>query len=366
MNHPTSHQSYQAMTNQLRLIFWETTTVCNLKCIHCRACAAADRSPEELTLGQSRVLLDEIASFSKPVIVLSGGEPLMRDDIFDIASYGNSLGLRMVLATNGTPVTPEVAGKLRDVGIQRLSVSIDGVDSTTHDAFRGIPGAFDEALRGIDNIKNAGIPFQINTTVARHNLDQLPAMHELAVSLGACALHLFLLVPTGCGAEISDSQMLMPDQYESVLNWIYDTAKTSPLNLKATCAPHYFRIMRQRAKAEGIKITPETHGFEAMTKGCLAWTAVCFISYKGDVQPCGYFQKSAGNVLETPFKQIWENSSLFSELRDPTLITGKCGHCEYLRVCGGCRARAYEETGDYLSEEPYCSYAVSPREKREN
>lgn len=359
MNHSTDHHPHGSNISQLRLVFWETTTVCNLKCIHCRACAAADRSPEELTLAQSKALLDEIASFAKPVIVLSGGEPLMREDIFDIASYGSSIGLRMVLATNGTSITPEIAQRLRIVGIQRLSVSLDGIDVETHDSFRGIRGAFIEALQGIENIKAAGLPFQINTTVAKHNLEQLPLLHELAVKLGACALHLFLLVPTGCGAEISDSQMLRPDQYENVLNWIYDTAKTSPLNLKATCAPHYFRVMRQRAKAEGIKITPETHGLEAMTKGCLAGTSVCFISYRGDVQPCGYFQKSAGNVLKTPFRQVWENSELFKELRDPSLLTGKCGHCEYLRVCSGCRARAYEETGDYLSEEPYCSYVPS-------
>lgn len=356
MSNLTAHHSQGSSTNQLRLVFWETTTVCNLKCVHCRACAAANRSPEELTLDQSRDLLDEIASFAKPVIVLSGGEPLMREDIFDIASYGSKLGLRMVLATNGTSVTPEVAAKLRDVGIQRLSVSLDGIDPATHDSFRGIPGAFVDALDGIENMKTAGLPFQVNTTVSKHNLEQLPQLHELAVSLGACALHLFLLVPTGCGAEISDSQMLRPDQYENVLNWIYDTSKTSPLNLKATCAPHYFRVMRQRAKVEGVKITPETHGLEAMTKGCLAGTAVCFVSYKGDVQPCGYFQKSAGNVLRTPFKQIWEEADLFGELRDPSLLTGKCGCCEYLRVCSGCRARAYEESGDYLSEEPYCSY----------
>lgn len=301
-------------------------------------------------------MLSRIASFAKPVVVLSGGEPLVRDDIFNIARFGSDLGLRMVLATNGTTVDTAIARKMLEAGIQRVSISIDGADASTHDTFRGLPGAFDAALRGIDCCKSAGMPVQINTTVAKHNLDQLPKILELAVSIGACALHLFLLVPTGCGKEISGRQMISPSEYEDVLKWLYDASKGSTINVKATCAPHYFRVMRQRAKVEGIKITPETHGLEAMTKGCLAGSAVCFVSYKGDVYPCGYFPVSAGNVLETPFEEIWNSSELFASLRDTSLLKGKCGNCEYAGVCGGCRARAYAETGDYLDEEPYCIY----------
>lgn len=340
----------------LRLVFWETTTSCNLKCIHCRASAAECRSPEELTTEQSYALLKDIAEFAKPVIVLSGGEPLVRDDIYDIASFGNSLGLRMVLATNGTSLNTETVKKLMQSGIQRISVSLDGADAEKHDAFRGVSGAFVSALNGIQCAIAEGLPVQINTTVARHNYEQIQQIYDLAISVKACALHLFLLVPTGCGKEITDTEMIAPEQYENVLNWLYDTSKTSPINLKATCAPHYFRVMRQRARAEGIKITPETHGLEAMTKGCLAGSAVCFISYRGDVYPCGYFPVSAGNVLETPIRTIWEESELFRQLRDPSLLEGKCGVCEYARVCSGCRARAYAETGNYLQEEPYCVY----------
>ncbi len=201
------------------------------------------------------------------------------------------------------------------------------------------------------------MPVQINTTVAKHNLHQLPAILDLAVAIGACALHLFLLVPTGCGKEISGREMISPQEYEEVLNWLYDASKTAPINLKATCAPHYFRVMRQRAKAEGIKITPETHGMEAMTKGCLAGSAVCFVSYKGDVYPCGYFPRERGQrARRRRLSTIWRESELFAELRDPSLLKGKCGRCEYARVCGGCRARAYAETGDFLDEEPYCVY----------
>lgn len=340
----------------LRLVFWETTTSCNLKCIHCRASAAECRSPEELTTDQSYALLREIASFAKPVIVLSGGEPLVRDDIFDIASYGSSLGLRMVLATNGTTLDAKIVNKLKESGIQRISVSIDGADAERHDSFRGVAGAFESALNGIHCANVEGLPVQINTTIARHNYHQIQQIYDLAISLNACALHLFLLVPTGCGKEITDTEMIAPDQYENVLNWIYDTSKTSSINLKATCAPHYFRVIRQRAKAEGIKITPDIHGLEAMTKGCLAGSAVCFVSYKGDVYPCGYFPVSAGNVITTPMRDIWTQSELFRQLRDHSLLEGKCGICEYARVCSGCRARAYGETGNYLGEEPYCIY----------
>lgn len=350
------HHHSSGNSPQLRLLFWETTTSCNLKCIHCRASAVDYRDPRELTLPQSRALLDQLTECGNPVVVLSGGEPLVRPDIFDIASYGTSKGLRMVLATNGTTVDAEISRRLAESGIQRVSVSIDGADSNSHDAFRGVPGAFEGAMNGISALKDAGIPVQINTSVTRQNLDQLPGVLQLAQYVGAVALHLFLLVPTGCGKEIAESEMITPEQYEEVLNWLYDRTKDSLINLKATCAPHYYRILRQRAAADGIKITPQTYGMDAITKGCLAGSAVCFVSYKGDVYPCGYFPVSAGNVLETPFKQIWEKSELFESLRDESLLEGKCGCCEFVRVCGGCRARAYAETGNYLSEEPYCAY----------
>jgi heme b synthase len=339
-----------------RLIFWETTAACNLKCIHCRASAVDFRSPDDLSAEESFGLLDRIASFSKPVIVLSGGEPLLREDIYDIAAHGTSLGLRMVLATNGTLVTPAVARRLREVGIQRISVSIDGASASTHDEFRGQPGAFLAALAGIENAKAAGIPFQINTTITKHNLEEIPEILKMAVRIGAVALHVFLLVPTGCGKQIADEEMITPEQYEDVLNWLYDKSKETPMSLKATCAPHYFRIMRQRAAEEGARISAEEHGFDAMTKGCLAGTGVCFVSQKGDVYPCGYLPVSAGNVRETPFDEIWRSSELFRVLRDESLLEGKCGPCEFKNICGGCRARAYAETGNYLTEEPYCVY----------
>lgn len=339
-----------------RLIFWETTTGCNLKCMHCRATAADFRSSDDLTTEESFAMLGSIAAYARPVVVLSGGEPLMREDIFEIAAYGTSLGLKMALGTNGTLITPDVADQLKTSGIQRISISIDGSTAKYHDAFRRVPGAFAAALEGIENCKRAGIPYQINTSVTKSNLDQLPAILSLAERLGSSALHLFLLVPTGCGKEIAEEEMITPDQYEEILNWFYDKSKETSINLKATCAPHYFRIMRQRAAKDGIKITPETHGFEAVTKGCLAGTGVCFISHKGEVFPCGYLPVKAGSIRETGFGDIWENSEVFQKLRDDSLLNGKCGNCVFKKVCGGCRARAFANNADYLSEEPFCAY----------
>jgi heme b synthase len=301
-------------------------------------------------------LIDQISSFAKPVFILSGGEPLVRTDLFRIAVYARSKGLKVALATNGTLVTEELAGRMAESGIQRVSISIDGADASSHDDFRRMPGAFDAALRGAEHVWSAGIPFQINTTVTKRNIGQLSRILDLAVDRHAAALHLFLLVPTGCGKEIADDEMIEPQEYESVLNWFYDQSKIAGIGLKATCAPHYFRIMRQRAKIEGTKITPETHGMEAMTKGCLAGSAVCFISHTGEVYPCGYLPVSAGNIRDQHFRNIWDNAQIFRELRDEDNLRGKCGGCEFRRVCMGCRARAYSYSGNYLDPEPFCVY----------
>ncbi|MDO8724940.1 MAG: heme b synthase [Candidatus Methanoperedens sp.] len=337
-----------------RLIAWELTNACNLACIHCRASAIKDPAPDELSTAEAKHFVDELIEY-KPIIILTGGEPLLRKDVYDIAQYASGHGLRVVLATNGTLLTPDIARHLKEVGIQRVSISIDGSTKETHDIFRGEPGAFDGAMLGINMLKNEGISFQINTTITKRNLTQIPNIYDLALELGASALHIFLLVPTGRGEEI-ESEEIPPEEYERVLNWFYDKSRTSPIQLKATCAPHYFRIMRQRAKEEGIKITRETHGLEAMTKGCLGGSGFCFISSTGNVYPCGYLPALAGNIRQKPFKMIWEKSKVFNDLRDPGMLKGKCGDCEYRAVCGGCRARAYASTGDYLEEEPYCMY----------
>lgn len=235
---------------QPRLIFWELTTGCNLRCIHCRATAQELSSPLDLPTPKALNLIDQISQRSLPILVLSGGEPLYRKDVFEIARYATDRGLPVALATNGTLVTPEVAEKIRRAGVRRVSISLDGAEAATHDTFRGIPGSFAAALRGMKNLEDVGVPVQINTTIARHNAHQLPQILDLAIRLGAVALHTFLLVPVGCGVEIAEQQMVPADEYERILNWFYDREKEGNLELKATCAPHYFRVRKQRQVEE--------------------------------------------------------------------------------------------------------------------
>jgi AdoMet-dependent heme synthase len=384
-----------------RLIFWEVTKGCNLRCIHCRATATELSSPLDLPTTNALNVIKQVSQYALPILVLSGGEPLFRADIFELARFATECGLRVALATNGTLVTKEIARKIVDAGVRRVSISLDGSNAATHDAFRGIPGAFDATLRGFRNLKELGMSVQINMSIARHNAHELPAVLEMAKSLGADALHTFLLVPVGCGVDIAESQMVPADEYERILNWFYDRAQEGGIELKATCAPHYFRVARQRRAAEkrtassmpgghiaaetprpgeigptemtmpgstGIALHPHgaprgngnpgghPGGMHAMTKGCLAGSGVCFISHVGEVYPCGYLPVVAGDLRRQSFPEIWENSKVFRELRDPGNLKGKCGRCEFRNICLGCRARAYAATGDYLAEEPFCVY----------
>ena len=339
----------------LRLVAWEVTRTCNLACIHCRA-AALDRPYEnELTTAECFKLLDEIQTFASPIIILTGGEPLLRPDIFEIAAYGNQKGFRMTMAVNGTILSADKTRRMQDAGIQRISISLDGATAASHDAFRQVPGAFEGALRGVQYAREAGLDFQINTTITQRNLEELPAIQELTISLGAVAHHIFLLVPMGRGKDLAE-QGINAEQYEETLHWFYEQRDRTPLQLKATCAPHYYRILRQRARSEGREVSFNTFGLDAMTRGCLGGVGFAFISHVGQVQPCGYLELNCGNIREQSFREIWENSTIFRDLRDFGKYRGKCGGCEYVKVCGGCRARAYESTGDYLAEEPLCLY----------
>ncbi|MGA3054491.1 MAG: radical SAM protein [Candidatus Korobacteraceae bacterium] len=392
--HPAAIKQYTP-----RLIFWEVTKGCNLRCIHCRATATELMSPADLPTDKALDIISQIADFGNPILVLSGGEPLYRHDIFQLAEYATSRGLRVALATNGTLVTKGVAQKIKQSGIKRVSISLDGSDAHTHDSFRGIPGAFDAAVYGMRNLQALGVSVQINTTIARHNAHQLPAVLDLARSLGADALHTFLLVPVGCGVDIAAEQMVAPEEYERMLNWFYDQSLQGGIELKATCAPHYFRVARQRKAADrlagreqvvapapsaheigptdmtmpgstGINLKPaggppvghtghpggHPGDMNAMTKGCLAGTGVCFISHEGEVFPCGYLPAIAGDLRKQSFAEIWNDSDVFAQLRDDDNLKGKCGCCEFRHVCMGCRARAYAATGDFLAEEPFCVY----------
>ncbi len=338
-----------------RMIAWEVTRSCNLSCVHCRAASHLGPYPGELSTDECLRLIDDIAGVSRPVIILTGGEPLMRPDIFEIASYGTQKGLRMVMATNGTLVDDSSVRKMIASGIQRVSISIDGPDAKSHDDFRRQPGAFAGAMRGIDVMKKAGLEFQINTTITNTNLHQIKDIHEMVLQSGAAAHHIFLLVPTGRGKDLA-AQAITAADYEETLMWFHQQSLTSEIQLKATCAPHYFRIMHQN-KPAGEKPARKAGGhFHESTRGCLGGITFCFISHVGQVQPCGYLELDCGNVQRQSFGEIWEGSEVFCNLRDYGKYGGKCGRCEFIKVCGGCRARAYEETGDYLAQEPLCLY----------
>jgi heme b synthase len=353
----------------LRLLFWETTAACNLQCVHCRRLDVSMRmSRDDLDTEQALAMIRSLPRTGQPILVFSGGEPLMRGDLFDLAGAAREVGLPIALATNGTIMNDDVADRVVNVGFRRVSMSFDGPDPATHDRFRGIDGAFASTVRGFQLLRQRGMSMQINTTVSQHNVRKLDAMYELALNLGADALHIFMLVPVGCGMELSEAVMLNDSEYEAALNWIYDRSQEGKLHMKATCAPHYFRIMRERAKAEGRAMPsrpgsgapgsghPGGEGMSAVTKGCLAGQAICFVSHTGEVFPCGYLPVSSGNVKTTPLPDIWRDSRVFADLRDDDKLAGKCGLCEYKKVCMGCRARAYAETHNYLAEEPNCGH----------
>ena len=340
---------------ELRMVAWELTRSCNLACVHCRASAEQGPYPGELSKEEVLRVMDGIAVIGKPVIIMTGGEPLLRADIFDLARYGTDKGFRMVMATNGTLLTDGIVKEMKASGIQRVSISLDGPNAETHDAFRMATGSFAGSLRGIERLKKGGIEFQINTTITQINLHLVSDILRLAVDLGAVAHHIFLLVPTGRGKELQDQEISALD-YEKTLGWFYEQKDQVPLQLKATCAPHYYRILRQRAKKEGKTVTSKEYGLDAMTRGCLGGVSFCFISHVGQVQPCGYLELNSGNVRERSFQEIWANSEVFQSLRNTDGYQGKCGRCEFRKVCGGCRARAYETSGDYMAEEPYCIY----------
>jgi len=338
-----------------RLIAWEVTQACNLACKHCRAEARTTPAPDELSHEEALSLIDTFPAVGSPIVIFTGGEPMMRPDVYELASYARDRGLRCVMSPNGTLITPETAKKIKDAGIMRCSISIDGPDTASHDAFRGVPGAFDASLRGIGFLRDVGMEFQINTTVTRNNIKDFKRIFELCEKLGAAAWHIFLLVPMGRAAGLAD-QVISAEEYEEVLHWFYDFRKTTRMHLKATCAPHYYRIMRQRAREEGLAVNIENFGMDAMTRGCLGGTGFCFISHAGQVQPCGYLTLDCGNIRTTPFPEIWKHSEIFRQFRTQGEYKGKCGRCEYHKVCGGCRARAWSMNGDYMAEEPLCTY----------
>lgn len=338
-------------------IAWETTRKCNLRCVHCRS-ASDLHSPEGgFSTAEALGLIDTIADYYPSVLVLSGGEPLMRPDIFELARHGTDRGLRMCLATNGTLVDEAVCERIRSSGIRIVSMSLDGASAEVHDNFRNQPGAFEGVIRAARLFREAGIEFILNSSFTKRNQADIAATFRLAKSLGATAWYLFMIVPTGRGEDVL-SELIPAQDYEEILRWHYEQEKKeSDLLMRPTCAPHYYRIIREENRKTDDPLVRRNLKFSTGgAKGCLAGQTICLIDNNGDVYPCSYFPKSAGNVKTTPFREIWENSPLFAELRDFSTYKGRCGQCEYNRVCGGCRARSYAITGDYLGEEPFCDY----------
>ncbi len=346
------------MEFQPKWIAWEITRRCNLKCVHCRSSSALDIGGHpDFSLAEAKAIIDNIAAYASPVLVLSGGEPLLREDVFDIAQYGTDQGFRMCLATNGTLVTDEICEKIKAARIRMVSLSLDGAKAETHDNFRNQQGAFAGTMEAIRLFRKHDIPFLVNSSFTVRNRHEIPEIYKLVKTLGATAWYMFMIVPTGRGEDIM-GELIPEDIYDEILDWHYEVEKKEDeLLMRPTCAPHYYRIVRQKAKEEGEKVKQRTLKFSTGgSKGCLAGQLICLIDVDGEVQPCSYFPKSAGNIKTTSFKTIWEESELFLQLRDFKGYKDNCGKCEYVGVCGGCRARAYAMTGDFLAQEPFCSY----------
>ena len=324
------------------IVSWNTTNACNMYCDHCYR-EAGCKAEEELSTSEAKTMLEQIARAGFKIMIFSGGEPLLRPDILELVAYATKLGLRPVFGTNGTLITLDMAHKLKAAGAMGMGISLDSMDAKKHNEFRKFPNAWEGAVQGMKNCREAGLPFQIHTTVMDWNSHELEAMTDFAVELGAVAHHFFFLVPTG-RAKTIEAESLRAEQYEAVLTPIMKKQQEVDIELKPTCAPQFMRIATQM----GVKTR--------FRRGCLAGTAYCIISPRGKVQPCAYLNMELGDVRETPFDEIWKNSEVLNTLR--TLeYKGGCGSCEFKRVCGGCRARAacYND-GDYMAEEPWCLY----------
>ena len=355
------------MKQFLKLLFWETTIKCNLSCAHCRRLETDEAAATDLSTAQAMDLIEQLAELGKaqpmmPVLVFSGGEPLCRQDLFELVGYAESLGIIPALATNGTLIDAEVAEKIRDNGIVRVAVSLDGATAEVHNKLRQLEGSFERALTGISRLREKNVPFQINITLTKHNAEQLEDIYELAKSLGAVAVHIFMLVPVGCGETLAETDMLNAAEYEQMLGKIAQLQSRAELQIKVTCGPHYERIIREqglyhiRKGAHHNDNVPGRGGHGAATKGCLAGLGVLFVGHQGDVFPCGYLPVNCGNVLEEKLSQVWHGSKDLARMRNSSELEGKCGLCGYREVCGGCRGRAYAATGNYMAEEPFCAY----------
>lgn len=320
---------------------WEITRACPLACVHCRADANVRRDPLELTTAEGYRLMDQVKELGAPVFVLTGGDPLMRKDFYDLVRYGTSIGLRVSASPSATRlVTPESMRKAKAAGLMRVAISLDGASPEVHDRFRGVPGSYNMTMDCIRYAKDAGLEVQIGTTVTRETAQDLPEIAEQLVRWGISLWNVFFLVPVGRGQS---QACLTADEHERVLWWLHDTAQWTAYPIKTTEAPHYRRI----AATLGAKVPG--HGV-GDGKGFV------FISHIGEIQPSGFFPVTAGDIRKDALVDVYRNSPLFRSLRQPELLKGKCGACEFKVSCGGSRARALSMTGDYLQADPFCAY----------
>jgi len=336
------------------VLIWELTQACELACKHCRADARPRRHPDELTTAEGKRLLEEARRFGDgQLVVLSGGDPLARDDTVELVDHGTDIGLRMTLTPSGTTsLTRDRIGALADAGLRRMALSIDGGSASAHDEFRQERGSFEATLRAARAAQDASLPLQINTTVCAETVDELPAIRDLVADLGAVLWSVFFLVPVGRGRVLDP---IAPERAEDVMEWLCAVADDAPFGVKTTEAPHYRRVALERGRAADGPDRPAPDGIGRRT-GITAGDGFAFVSHVGEVYPSGFLPETAGNVREESIVDIYRDSELFRSLRDRDALRGKCGACEYRHVCGGSRSRAFAYTDDPLESDPLCAY----------
>jgi radical SAM protein len=344
-------------------IAWEVTRACAYACIHCRADAMHTPDPKELNTEEALHLIDRLAEFGSPILVFTGGDPMMRRDLYQLIAYATQKGLRCSLTPTATalPTTARLE-KAREAGIRRIALSLDAPRSEIHDNFRQVPGSWQRTMDILHRAQSIGLSVQVNTTVAKHNVDILDEMIPFLQEVGAVQWSLFFLVPTG---RAQASNMISAEEHEQVFNWLYDLSKNAPFDIKSTAAPMYRRVAIERKRAEQGSEKPVTFqgagfqyadGLNRPTRGVNDGNGFLFISHVGDIQPSGFLPLTAGNVRTDDIIEVYRHSQLFTDLRSPDKIKGRCGACEYRDVCGGQRGRAYGITGDYLESDPACVY----------
>jgi AdoMet-dependent heme synthase len=342
------------------IAIWEVTQACDLACVHCRASAQPDRHPEELSTDEGKALIDQIADMQVPVFVLTGGDPIKRPDLFDLIGHARSRGVRVSLTPSATPLlTREIIVRLKEAGLARLAVSMDGACAETHDAFRGMSGSFARTLDSVRWANEIGLPTQINTTFSRRNIGEIDQIVALMEDLGITLWSVFFLVPTGRG-KFND--LLSAEEFEQVFAKIYQLSKSASFDIKTTEAQHYRRFALQQRVAErkGGRLGASSEKVEdtigRAPRGLNDGKGFVFVSHRGEVFPSGFLPLSAGNVRELPLSTIYRESPLFLGLRNTAMLEGKCGACEFKEICGGSRARSYALTGNPHGQEPCCSY----------